>query len=744
MNILLVGGNRFVGVEIAWQLLRAGHELTILALDPPPADMRPHIRWLTVDRNNEGALNDLFRDDAFDAVIDNIAFEPYQVEILCRVLQDRVGRYLLTSTTDVYPGNFPRTYTEDQVDIQEFDLTGLVDASRYMYGKRSCEAVLRKSDIPWTVVRPCIVTGPRDNRNGAPAARQTHWFEDTARSHFWPSRVLDGGPILMCREDEGTLQLVWVGDLARAVTSLVSDERAIGQAYNLTGSEIWSNERLVRALGTAAGRTLEIVHAPRTLIEASGIDYAPVYGSGAYWSLADNAKLRATGWSPTPVEKWLPFLLEELAPPISRPWYHTRLQEIALAHHIKRRQSARPSLPASSHRVAPVWPLMADITPLPAAPLSGRASAEQTAGWKKTVCSQRAAVSPNESSYKTLNGLTVSGIGIGTWMGALSSDVDRQYIETMTHAGCRGINVFDTAINYRHMKAERCVGAALRRLESAGLSRNSFFISSKGGYISHDADDPRSPDVYLRQEYLDTGLLSEEELSRRHAALNPRFIADQIDRSLRNLGLKTIDLYYLHNPEEALDFMRPELFRLGLVSVFEALEQAVADGKIGSYGLATWEGLRQPAGGIRHLCLSTSVAAAKEAAGSDGHHFAAVQMPFNVTMHEAFTVPTQSVDGVQYPALQAAVKLGLYTFTSASVLQGSGMDASCAARLATACKGFSTPAAALQVARSCSAVGTALTGMRQISHLEDAVAVSASELFHDHVWWRGKANGLVG
>lgn len=741
MNILLVGGNRFVGVEIAWHLLRAGHKLTILALDPPPADIRPHIRWVTADRNNADMLQDIFKDDAFDAVIDNIAFEPHHVEVLCKVFQDRIGRYLLTSTTDVYPGNFPRTYTEDQVDIQEFELTGLVDAPRYMYGKRSCEAVLRRSGIPWTVVRPCIVTGPRDNRNGAPAARQTHWFEDTARSHFWPSRVLDGGPILMCREDEGTLQLVWVGDLARAVTSLISDERAGDQAYNLTGNEIWTNERLVRALGAAAGRTLEIVHAPRRLIEESGIDYSPVYGSGAYWSLADNAKLRATGWRPTPAEKWLPFLLEELPPPISRPWYHTRLQEIALARHIKRRQSVRPSLSPSTYRVEPIWHMISDASSQSATPLSGRATAEQTAGWKKMVCSQQATVKPQDASFKTFNGLTLSGIGIGTWMGYLSSEVDRQYIETMTHAGCRGINVFDTAINYRHMKAERCVGAALRRLESDGISRNSFFVSSKGGYISHDVDDPRSPDVYLQQEYLASGLLSEDELSRRHAALNPRFIADQIDRSLRNLGLKTIDLYYLHNPEEALDFMRPELFRLSLASVFEVLEQAVADGKIGSYGLATWDGLRQPQGQKRHLCLTTAIDLAKEAAGSSAHHFTAVQMPFNVSMHEAFTQSTQHIDGVQCPALQAAAMLGLYTFTSASVLQGSGIDTSCAARLATACKGFSVTAAALQVARSCSAVGTALTGMRQISHLEDAVAVSSSRPLHDHAWWERGVNG---
>lgn len=732
MNILLVGGNRFVGVEMAWHLLRAGHGLTILALDSPPADLRPHIRWLTVDRNDEAALKALLDRYSFNAVVDNIAFEPEQVEILTRILAGRVGRYLLTSTTDVYPGNFPRTYTEEQVEIRRFDLTGLVDAPRYMYGKRSCEAVLQQSGIPWTVVRPCIVTGPRDNRNGAPAARQIHWFEDSARSLFWPSRVLDGGPILMSREDEGLLQLVWVGDVARAVTSLISSEQSVNQAYNLTGSEIWTNERLVRALAAAAGKTVDIVHAPRQVIEQAGIDYSPVYGTGAYWSLADNAKLRSTGWKPTPAEAWLPFLLENLTPPIARPWYHTRMQEIALAHHIKRRQAQRPALAAGRQapESEPAFQAGADER------LSGSVDVAHTAAWAESVCTQQALVRPIQENYKSFRGTTVSGIGIGTWMGACTPEVDNQYIETIVHAASRGINVFDTAINYRHMKAERCVGRSVKMLVEAGFNRESFMVSSKGGYLSHDADDPRSADEYLKQAYLKQGLIDENELAKQHAALNPRLIARQLEQSQENLGLQTIDLYYLHNPEEALDGMEPEQFRARLVEVFRVLEQAVASGKIGCYGLATWDGLRQLPGGKRHLCLKSAVDAAIQAAGGGDHHFAAVQMPFNISMHEAYTTATQEIDGEYYPALQAAKKLGLYTFTSASVQQGSAIDEAVSARLKTSCRGFSLPTAALQVASSCSLVGTALAGMRQIAHVEDAVAVTASSPLDDEIWWR--------
>ena len=53
-----------------------------------------------------------------------------------------------------------------------------------------------------------------------------------------------------------------------------------------------------------------------------------------------------------------------------------------------------------------------------------------------------------------------------------------------------GVNVIDSELNYRYMKSERCVGKALQDLFADGYSREEFFISTKGGYISKDADRP--------------------------------------------------------------------------------------------------------------------------------------------------------------------------------------------------------------------------------------------------------------
>lgn len=721
MKILLVGGNRYVGVEIIWHLLGAGHEVTVLALDAPPADLRAHVRLLLANRNDEAALATLFRLEHFDVVIDNIAYEPQQVASLTGALQGRAGRYLLTSTTDTYPHNFPRDYTEEQTEIREYDMASLGEGERYNYGKRSCEAVLIKSGIPWTALRPCIVTGPRDNIHGAPAMRGTHWFEESARSHFWPQRILDGGPLLMASEDEYVMKMVWIGDLARAYTHVIAHpESTTGQAFNVAGDEVWTNERIVRALAAAAGVAPEIVRVPAAVIERAGLDYAPVYGTAAYWPLADNAKLKLTGWKPTPAEQWLPFLLEADSPPISRAWYGSRMQEIALARHVQRKQGDAVAIPAAMEALPTI---ARPERAASAAPIAGRHEAQASLAWQARAMEQGPGSEPLPEFFKTFRGATVSGIGIGTWMGDLSAATDARYVETLVHAASRGINAFDTAINYRHMLAERCVGQAVRRLAASGIPRQALLVASKGGYISHDGAGALDWDGYVRQEYLQPGLISAEEFSRGHA-INPRFIRHQIDRSLDNLKLETVDIYYLHNPEEALAGLEAKALRARLTQTFAVLEEAVAAGKIGCYGLATWDGLRVTKDDPRHLSLASAVAAARDAAGGERHHLAVVQLPFNIRDQQALTLPTQKLGRALLPALKAAQELGLYVMTSASVLQGAEIPEADESRLRAAAPGHSLVTAALQLARSTRGVGTALVGMRRIHSVEEAMAVA--------------------
>jgi aryl-alcohol dehydrogenase-like predicted oxidoreductase len=85
--------------------------------------------------------------------------------------------------------------------------------------------------------------------------------------------------------------------------------------------------------------------------------------------------------------------------------------------------------------------------------------------------------------------LTLSNIGIGTYLGPLNEltdkNIENAVVESIT-SGC--INVVDTALNYRHMRSERAVGRALAQIVEGGVPREEIFLSSKVGLVANDME----------------------------------------------------------------------------------------------------------------------------------------------------------------------------------------------------------------------------------------------------------------
>jgi aryl-alcohol dehydrogenase-like predicted oxidoreductase len=299
--------------------------------------------------------------------------------------------------------------------------------------------------------------------------------------------------------------------------------------------------------------------------------------------------------------------------------------------------------------------------------------------------------------YRDFHGLALSSLGLGTYLGRADDETDALYQDAVARAFALGINVIDSAISYRNQRSERAVGRAL-----AGLPRDQVFVSTKGGFLAFDGARPHDIHAYIEEQYVRTGLLRRDEIADGCHALAPRFLLDQLGRSLRNLRLDFIDLYYVHNPETQLgEVARPEFLRR-LRAAFEALERACAEGKIGGYGTATWSGYRAGAADPEHLSFAEVLAAARDV-GGERHHFRAVQLPFNADMTEAAGLVNQGGRTL----LQAAADAGVAVFASASLLQG---------RL---------PAApSLQHVRGTRGILCALAGMKTRAHVEENAALA--------------------
>jgi aryl-alcohol dehydrogenase-like predicted oxidoreductase len=319
--------------------------------------------------------------------------------------------------------------------------------------------------------------------------------------------------------------------------------------------------------------------------------------------------------------------------------------------------------------------------------------------------------------------LTASSIGAGTYLGECDDTDDGRYARTIRQALGKGINVLDTAINYRCQRSERALGLALREAVAGDeVARDEVIVCTKGGYLPLDGTPPGSRaeyKAYVQREFVDTGIIAPGELVVEGHCIAPAYLDNQIDRSRDNLGVRSIDIYYLHNPEQQLDAIAPTEFQHRIRRAFEALEQRVAAGDIASYGCATWQGFRVEPTARGYLSLADLVALARSVAG-DAHHFSTVQLPINLGMTEAIRSPNQCLPGSRWVSLvEAASELGIGVIASATLLQSklaSGLpqpvreafpDQTCDA------------ARAIAFVRAIPGVSTALVGMKSEGHLDE-------------------------
>ena len=318
--------------------------------------------------------------------------------------------------------------------------------------------------------------------------------------------------------------------------------------------------------------------------------------------------------------------------------------------------------------------------------------------------------------FREQQGLWLSSLGIGTYLGEADARTAQAYADAIVAAVEGGVNVIDSAINYRLQRSERSVGAALAELLKRGYSREELVICTKGGFLTPDGDMPADAGEYFQREYVNTGVLREGDVAAGCHSMAPRFLADQLERSRRNLGVETVDVYYLHNPETQLGDVPREMFNNRVRATFEFLESAVAAAKIHFYGMATWNTFRQNETASDYLSLATMESLARDVAGGS-HHFRFVQLPCNLGMTEALTRSNQKVDARQLPMVEAANALGITLIASAAMLQGklsNGLPPFVASAL-----GLQSDAErALQFVRSTPGIATALVGMSRVEHVQ--------------------------
>ncbi|MBX3330085.1 MAG: DUF255 domain-containing protein [Nitrospira sp.] len=277
------------------------------------------------------------------------------------------------------------------------------------------------------------------------------------------------------------------------------------------------------------------------------------------------------------------------------------------------------------------------------ASLSGSATVQSTTAYASRVMARDGEAGlANGFTVLGATGLTTTRLGFGTYRVDMQNAEHREALKKALRESC---NLIDTSTNYTDGDSERLVGSVLAELVASGeIRRDEIIVVSKIGYI-------QGQNLKLAEAKEQSGRPYPELVKYRDDTwhcIHPEFLADQLTLSLDRLGLATLDICLLHNPEyffsEAAHRGEPDLetlrtdFHARLERAFVYFETQVSAGRLQYYGVSS-NTVTSAVDDPEATSLTRMVQAAEAAAQSVGastHHFRVLQCPMNLFETGAF------------------------------------------------------------------------------------------------------------
>lgn len=222
MDILIIGGTRFLGRALVEAAQASGHRLTLFNRGQSNPGLFPDIEHIPGDRKTDlsGLESAVSAGRRWDAVIDTAGYEPPDVRCSAELLSGVAERYVFISSISVY------------ADLSQpgVDETGAVERlpegagetfvmEHYGALKALCEQAAEQALPGRTLnIRPGLIVGAHD---------------PTDRFTYWPWRVAQGGDVLAPGRPQYLTQFIDARDLAEWTIRMV-EVRAAG-VFNATG-----------------------------------------------------------------------------------------------------------------------------------------------------------------------------------------------------------------------------------------------------------------------------------------------------------------------------------------------------------------------------------------------------------------------------------------------------------------------------------------------------------------------------
>jgi nucleoside-diphosphate-sugar epimerase len=251
VKVLVMGGTQFNGLALVRELVRGGHDVTILNRGKSPGAVPPGVRRLVADRTDHASLRAALGSEDYDVVHDVTAYRPEDVAFMLEHFRGRTGHYVFVSSTVIYAASQLLPIHED------FPVDRSPNQNEYGRNKLLCEDLLvrahREHGFPATTVCLSMVFGPH---NILPDREQRMFV-----------RLLTGRPILIPGDGTTVAQVGHVDDQARALRMLMGKPATFGRRYNLTGADFFTAEGYVDTFARVVGVEPGKVFVPAALMD---------------------------------------------------------------------------------------------------------------------------------------------------------------------------------------------------------------------------------------------------------------------------------------------------------------------------------------------------------------------------------------------------------------------------------------------------------------------------------------------
>lgn len=303
MNILLIGGSKFLGYHLTHTLLNNDIRVTLFNRGQTADDFADSVERVTGDRKEYQRFHDLFHRRKFDAVIDLIAYDPEDAEVCERTFRDHIGQYIFISTGQVYLVTENKNLPAREEDFfQDLIPCPPGEEPAYEYGikKRQIEIFLREQysfrKFPAVSLRCPIIHGPKDY---------------TLRLYSYLMRIRDGNPLIIPHGGDSIIRHIYVHDVVQAILKILSDPTIRGEAFNLAQKEVLNLSEFLKMVGTLMNVPVQTIEIPISGWGGNKIseDISPF--SGRWVSYLDPSRAESElDFHSTPFEEWIPEVVE--------------------------------------------------------------------------------------------------------------------------------------------------------------------------------------------------------------------------------------------------------------------------------------------------------------------------------------------------------------------------------------------------------------------------------------------------